>query len=154
MRGHGESDKPGHGYRIARPVTDLHDVLVALACQDVTLVAHSMRCSVTWAYWDLFGGERLGGLVLVDQLSVLVADPAWAEGEAAELGAIFDNATVSSLNAGLKGPAAADVSRGLVASMFTPATPAEEIEWTIEVNSALPRADAGTPHRPLLRGLA
>jgi non-heme chloroperoxidase len=30
MRGHGESDKPDHGYRISRFAKDLHDALIAL----------------------------------------------------------------------------------------------------------------------------
>ena len=46
MRGHGESDKPAFGYKIARLSKDLHDVLVALDLREVTLLGHSMGCSV------------------------------------------------------------------------------------------------------------
>jgi non-heme chloroperoxidase len=43
MRGHGESDKPTHGYRIARLAVDIHDALVALNLRDVTLAGHVME---------------------------------------------------------------------------------------------------------------
>jgi hypothetical protein len=34
MRGHGESDTPGHGYRVYRLAKDLHEVLEGLAYED------------------------------------------------------------------------------------------------------------------------
>ncbi|MCU1604552.1 MAG: alpha/beta hydrolase [Modestobacter sp.] len=144
MRGHGESDKPDHGYRIARLATDLHDLVNQLDLTDVTWIAHSMGASITWAYWDLFGGERIGRLVLVDQPAVLVADTAWEEGQAASLSAIFDYAAISGLNAGLCGPDAGAVTSGLIGSMFTDATDPAEIAWAVERNHAMPRAHAGT----------
>lgn len=55
MRGHGESDKPEHGYRIARLAKDLHDALVALDLHEVNLAGHSMGCAVIWSYWDQLG---------------------------------------------------------------------------------------------------
>lgn len=145
LRGHGDSDKPGHGYRIARLAADLRDVVTQLDLHDITWIGHSMGCSVTWSYWDTFGGDRIGRIVLVDQTAVLVADPAWPEGQSAKLGAIFDYATVSSLNAGLHGPDAESVTRQLIGGMFTAQTPAEEVEWNIERNlTGLPRPHAGT----------
>jgi pimeloyl-ACP methyl ester carboxylesterase len=68
MRGHGESDKPAFGYKIARFSKDLHDALVALDLREVTLLGHSIGCSVIWSYCDLFGAERLAKLILVDQM--------------------------------------------------------------------------------------
>ena len=59
MRGHGESDKPKSGYRISRLAADLREVLIALDLHDVDLLGHSMGCSVSWCYLDLFGAERL-----------------------------------------------------------------------------------------------
>ena len=46
MRGHGESAKPNHGYRIQRLSADVHDFLVANNLGEVTLAGHSMGCSV------------------------------------------------------------------------------------------------------------
>lgn len=144
MRGHGQSDKPAHGYRIARLARDLGQVIVGLDLDDITLVGHSMGVSVIWSYWDQFGGDRIARLVLVDQPAVLVGDPAWAEGEAASMSAIFDYATISALNAGLKGPDAGAVTNQLVASFFTGAADPADVAWTIELNEALPRPEAGT----------
>lgn len=144
LRGHGDSDKPAHGYRIARLAADLHGLIAELDLQDITWVAHSMGCSVTWSLWDLFGGDRIGRLVLVDEPAVLVSDPAWADGLSGDLSAIFDYATISALNAGLKSDAASDVTNSLIGGMFTEAAQAEEVAWAIERNIVLPRDVAGT----------
>src|SRR6059036_3263016 len=81
MRGHGESDKPDHGYTIQRLAKDVHDLLVTLNLSDVTLMGHSMGCSVIWSYWELWGAERLAKLVLIDQMPMITADPAWSPQE-------------------------------------------------------------------------
>jgi non-heme chloroperoxidase len=54
-RGHGRSDTPAVGYHVHRLAADLHDVPSALDLREVTLLAHSMGCAVTWAYLELFG---------------------------------------------------------------------------------------------------
>jgi non-heme chloroperoxidase len=64
LRGMGESDKPPTGYSFADLAGDLDDVLTALDLEDVTLVAWSMGCTVTFEYLRL-GGERIGRLALV-----------------------------------------------------------------------------------------
>ena len=46
QRGHGESDKPETGYRIARLAADLREVLIALDLRGVDILGHSMGCSV------------------------------------------------------------------------------------------------------------
>src|SRR5215218_1370221 len=88
QRGHGESDKPAFGYRIARLAKDLHDFLVALDLHDVAVLGHSLGCSVLWAYWDLFGAERLAKLILVDQPPFLTRNPAWSSEELEQIGAL------------------------------------------------------------------
>jgi len=45
--------------RISRLAADLREVLIALDLHDVDLLGHSMGCSVSWCYLDLFGAERL-----------------------------------------------------------------------------------------------
>ena len=87
QRGHGESDKPAFGYRIARLAKDLHEFLVALDLRDAAVLGHSMGCSVLWAYWDLFGADRLAKLILVDQTSFLTRNPAWSPTELEQTGA-------------------------------------------------------------------
>jgi pimeloyl-ACP methyl ester carboxylesterase len=45
-RGHGQSDHPPYGYRMARLAADTHEVIEALGLSDITVVAHSMGCGV------------------------------------------------------------------------------------------------------------
>src|SRR5262245_21849016 len=53
MRGHGGSEIPAFGYKIARLSKDLHVVLVALNLHEAVLLGHSMGCAVIWSYWEL-----------------------------------------------------------------------------------------------------
>jgi non-heme chloroperoxidase len=66
MRGHGESDKPDHGYRIQRLSEDVHEFLTANGLTNVTLAGRSMGCCVIWGYWELYGKDRLAELILID----------------------------------------------------------------------------------------
>ncbi|KAI0013793.1 Alpha/Beta hydrolase protein [Xylariaceae sp. FL0662B] len=53
-RGHGDSEKPANGYRVHRLAADLDALMTQLDLHDVTLLGHSMGCSVIWAHWDIF----------------------------------------------------------------------------------------------------
>ena len=46
MRGHRRFRQPTYGYSIQRLAKDLEDVLVTLDLRDVTILGHSMGCSV------------------------------------------------------------------------------------------------------------
>ena len=81
MRGHGQSAKPAHGYKIQRLARDLHDVLVALDLEDAAVAGHSMGSSVLWCYWDLFGADRIGTAVFIDQMPAITALPSWSAEE-------------------------------------------------------------------------
>jgi non-heme chloroperoxidase len=89
-RGHGESEKPAYGYRIARLSKDLHELLAALELEDVNLLGWSMGCSVVWSYYDLFGPERLARLVLVDEPAFLCQLPEMSPADIANAGALWD----------------------------------------------------------------
>lgn len=67
LRGHGESGKPSYGYRISRLAMDVKQLLDTLELEEVSLLGWSMGCSVVWSYWDLFRGDRLSKLILVDE---------------------------------------------------------------------------------------
>ena len=139
MRGHGESDKPAHGYSIARLSKDVHDLLADLSLADVTLMGHSMGCSVIWSYWELFGSERLAKLVLVDQMPFITANPAWSVEEKEASGALFDpNSLYTNVNA-LAGPDGVKTTEGFIGAMFTPAYSKDEVAWVIKQNLKLPR---------------
>ncbi|MGC4935294.1 alpha/beta fold hydrolase [Gordonia sp. DT30] len=67
LRGHGDSESPGHGYRVPRLAKDLHDLLEALDLTEVTVLGWSLGCPVIWSYLELFGPARLAGAVFVEQ---------------------------------------------------------------------------------------
>lgn len=77
LRGHGDSDKPGHGYRVPRLARDLYDLLSALDLRDVTLLGWSLGCPVIWSYLELFGNERLARAVFVEQSPRQYIGPDW-----------------------------------------------------------------------------
>ncbi|SNS34868.1 alpha/beta fold hydrolase [Actinacidiphila glaucinigra] len=146
-RGHGRSGRPGHGYRIARLAMDLRNVLDALALRDVSLLAHSMGCQVVWSYWDLFGGERIARLVLVDQPPVISSIRAGA-GDEAPPSAVFTPEMSEGIVAGLRGTpeSAAATSRAIVGMLHGPSLPDAEVEWLVEQNRLFPPQHAAALH--------
>ena len=153
QRGHGLSARPEHGYRIHRLAMDLREFLQQLDLRDVVLLGHSMGCSVIWAYLELFGEDRLGRLILVDEPPCLTINPGWSEQEIAEAGAIFKaEACVDLCNALASDGASGAVSDGLMTSMLTPACPVHLRDWMMECNREMPRPLAATlmrHHAPL-----
>lgn len=144
MRGHGESDKPAFGYKIARLSKDLHDVLVALDLREVTLLGHSMGCSIIWSYWDLFGAERLAKLILVDQMPCILSNPAWSQAELEASGAIFTAEALYDTCNALAGPNGVETTQSFIGGMVTSTMSDEEKAWMIERNLRLPRVHAAT----------
>ncbi|MFM1987255.1 MAG: hypothetical protein RJA99_212 [Pseudomonadota bacterium] len=144
MRGHGESDKPAHGYRIQRLAKDVHDTLRALDIHDATLLGHSMGCSVLWCYFDLFGAERVGRFAFIDEPPMLTSNPAWSAQEAEDAGAIFTPEAVTQTMNALAGPEGVATTTGFVGGMVTKAMPGSTLSWMIEENLKLPREHAAT----------
>lgn len=142
MRGHGESDKPEHGYRLPRLAKDVHDVLTALDLQEVILLGHSVGCSIIWSYWELFGAARLQKLILVDQMSFIFANPSWSDEERQNAGAILDaEALFGTVNA-LAGPEGEALTHGLVSGMMSPQISEEAKAWILAQNFKMPRQHA------------
>lgn len=140
MRGHGESEKPEHGYRIARLAKDLHDALVALDLDAVNLAGHSMGCAVIWSYWDQFGDDRLSRLILIDQPATPLRWPNSSETEWAHTGSRLDATALMDFVAQLTGPDGIQVSKDYITgSFFTPAISAGVIDWVIRENLKFPR---------------
>ena len=79
-RGHGTSDVSAHGQRMARHGKDVAEVLDALELDDVVLVGASMGASVIWSYVDLFGTDRLRGIVSIDQTPKMINEGDWSLG--------------------------------------------------------------------------
>lgn len=140
MRGHGESEKPAHGYRISRLAADLHDLLVALDLRDVAVLGHSMGSSVIWCYLELYGPERLGRLLLIDQAPACTARPGWDDARHLRAGILFrDAATAEDRAHAFASAATAEGTAALLAGMFTRSFSASELRWVAEENLKLPR---------------
>jgi pimeloyl-ACP methyl ester carboxylesterase len=142
MRGHGDSAKPNHGYRIHRLSKDVYEFLVANSLADVTLAGHSMGCSVIWGYWELFGGERIARLVLIDQMPMITANPIWSEQEKIDSGALLDKDSLYSVTNSLAGADGIKTTEGFIGGMFTKQYPRTEVEWVVAQNLKFPRAYA------------
>ena len=104
MRGHGDSEKVAHGYRMQRLAADLRAFIYYEDLSDVVVMGHSMGCSVIWAYWDMYGSDRLSKVILIDQAPTVTSQPGWTDDQKAEAGAIFDPPTLYNIAAGLSGP--------------------------------------------------
>ncbi|KAE9967832.1 hypothetical protein BLS_006156 [Venturia inaequalis] len=145
-RGQGESDKPAFGYRVARLAADLNDLVLQLDLKDMTLVGHSMGCSVIWAYWSLFAEsrKRIGKLVFVDQSSCMTADPSWSEEDAVAVAAAFKVGVVQQMAAELRGPDALAMLTGLLRSFFTSSVSEEDMQYTVQQNLKMSFENAAT----------
>ena len=139
MRGHGDSDKPDHGYRIHRLSKDVHDFLVANDFTRVTLAGHSMGCSVIWGYWELFGRDRLARLILIDQMPMITANPIWSEKEKEDAGALLDKESLYSVTNSLAGPDGVQTTEGFITGMFNKEYSREQVAWVIQQNLKFPR---------------
>ncbi len=143
MRGHGDSDKPKHGYRMSRLATDLHELLDGLGLSNATLVGHSMGCSVIWAHWDLYGKHRTGSMILIDQAPYTTIPPGMSDAEKADAGAVFTPQALFDTAAALSGADGEKTTAGLVNGMFfTKAYPAQKLEYALAQNLKFPRKEA------------
>jgi non-heme chloroperoxidase len=140
MRGHGQSEKPPHGYKIQRLARDLKNVLDALGLEDAAVAGHSMGSSVMWCYWDLFGAHRIRSAIFIDQMPAITAMPSWTAEEKLIAGAIFDHASMPATIGTLAGPQGAATTADFIGGMFTPAYPREKVAEVVELNLQMPRA--------------
>jgi non-heme chloroperoxidase len=143
MRGHGDSEKVAHGYRMQRLAADLRAFIYYEDLSDV--MGHSMGCSVIWAYWDMYGSDRLSKVILVDQSPTVTSQPGWTDDQKAEAGAIFDPPTLYNIAAGLSGPDGVKTTEGFFAPegiFFSKAFPPDQRKWALEQNLKFPRKHA------------
>lgn len=83
LRGHGQSDAPESGYRIARMARDLYDVMEGLDISDATVAGWSMGSSIIWSHLELFGPARIGKAVFVVQSPRQYYSNTWKWGQSA-----------------------------------------------------------------------
>jgi non-heme chloroperoxidase len=142
MRGHGDSEKASSGYRIERLAKDVDDVLAAMGLTKVTILGHSMGCSVLWCHFDLFGTSRIAKYVFCDQASFLTTDPSWTAQEVANYGSIFTPDSVIDTANALVGPDGVAATVGFLEAMVTSSMTADQFEWIVDLNLKMPRSAA------------
>ncbi|MGW1253865.1 alpha/beta fold hydrolase [Streptomyces sp. NPDC002513] len=119
LRGHGVSDKPHHGYRIARLAADVLALVDHLGIDRFDALGWSMGVSVWWSFIDGHGTGRLRRFVAVDQPAAVAAVPWMSADEQRQSGAIFDVAGLLSLGSALAGPDGEEARRDFVRGMFS-----------------------------------
>ncbi|TVY17385.1 hypothetical protein LARI1_G004368 [Lachnellula arida] len=81
LRGHGESDKPRHGYHVLRLAQDLHELLNWITAKEGResydegkgqtrrwkVIGGSLGCSILWAYASLFTTHPFTHMIFIDQ---------------------------------------------------------------------------------------
>jgi pimeloyl-ACP methyl ester carboxylesterase len=144
QRGHGVSDKPHHGYRIARLAHDVLELLDHLRLDRVDALGWSMGVSVWWSFIDQYGTGRIRRFVAVDQPSAVAAVPWMDAEEQAQCGAIFGVDGLLQLGAALNGPESAKVCADFVHSMFSGDTDPEILAFVDAQITATPPY-AGVP---------
>ena len=143
MRGHGESDTPGHGYRVYRLAKDLHEVLEGLALSAVDLMGHSMGCAVIWAYLDLYGPSKIERLVLVDQAPCMLPHADWEAEEKSRYGCFYeDSSGVDEFAAAVNDSTDLASTVELLKGLFNPCYPEDSLRIVAEENIKFPREHA------------
>ncbi len=138
LRGHGESERPDYGYRIARYAMDLRTVIDEVAGQRAHVLGHSMGCCVLWSYFDLFAGDGIDKAVFVDMMTHPIANPAFTEQEVADYGSILSPEAFFGVFNGLTAGAAAQVVPGLIDGMVTENISTEDKAWLLAENARMP----------------
>ena len=143
MRGHGESSTPDHGYRVSRLAADLRALIDALALSEVDLLGHSIGSSIIWSYHELFGDDRLGRLVLVDQAPSVTAKPDWSAAERLTYGCLLpDLPALAAFYLDVLAAESAAATAPLIARLFSPSLPHDELLWFASEIVKLPRRHA------------
>ncbi|BBM01335.1 alpha/beta fold hydrolase [Microbulbifer sp. GL-2] len=139
MRGHGLSDKPSHGYRIARLAKDLQELITVLRPYPLYLLGHSAGASVIWSYLEMFGDSQVSKLVFIDEPAALLADPGWSEKQCLDAGAIITPDGLYQFTNQLIGPDAERTTRNILESMVTPVMSPQERDELLAINLQFPR---------------
>ena len=100
LRGHGDSEKPQHGFHVHRLAADLHDLMEHFGFERVALLGCSLGCSIIWAFVELYGGTQISAALFVDQSPYQMAsiDGEWQLGSKS----IFSEGSLAHVRAELR----------------------------------------------------
>lgn len=141
-RGHGDSDKPAHGYNAHRIAADMRELMLHLDLRDINLLGHSGGVKYLWAYWELYAGDRLKKLVVVDDSPRLVDNPAWSEASRAEIGPMYFTGDLDRFAVQLMAPDGEAFTDVAIKSMFSPSFVVRNpalMDWIVGENLKMPR---------------
>ncbi len=143
FRGHGESGKPAHGYRIARLAADIAELLNHLELKSVDALGWSMGAAVWWSFIDLYGTSRIHQLILVDQPTVIITAPWMSAIEHAEAGSLWDLPTLQLIVAAQCAPQAPPIDASSLSWSFTGEMAPETIDLLLAGMRAAPPFQLG-----------
>ena len=137
-RGHGESSRPAHGYRISRLAQDVREFIEHRELDEITLLGHSMGASVMWGYWDLHGGDRLSRMIIDDEPSVLTLKDTESTASAVDAGEIFPWSTLIETCDSLVAPDPIGFTRTMIENMLSDQLKPKAHEWILAENLKFP----------------
>lgn len=137
MRGHGQSPKPLHGFRVARLAQDLHDFLVQHDLHEVALAGHSMGASIIWSYVEQFGAERLAKLIFIDQAPLVTNGMGLTGSALAEAGCSFTPTSLYEIAHAIATNRAATL-QGLRSAFFSAAVSDEDFAMAVGESLKVP----------------
>ena len=143
-RGHGESGKIDHGYRVSTLAIDLRHFILGLNLDQITLLGHSMGAAVIFSYFEQFGSDRIKGIILDDQPAALTLDDETSNQVKKEAGVIFTLEQLTAICDALRGDGSMNATREMLAGMLSERLIAESMEWILTENLKLPRKHAAT----------
>ncbi|MCB9993491.1 MAG: alpha/beta hydrolase [Hyphomicrobiaceae bacterium] len=141
-RGHGDSEAPDFGYNAHRLTADIRELILALDLRDIVLFGHSSGVKYIWAYWELYGADRLSRLVIADDSPRLTDNPGWTEKDRAEVRPMFSGGGLDDFARDLLAPGDNSFTRTAMAGMFSEAylsAHPDEFDWIVAENLKMPR---------------
>lgn len=140
-RGHGsKSDKPDHGYTLARMAKDVLNLFDHVGVKQAHLLGHSIGCPVIWTFIELFGESRLKSIILVDHFIAYIKKEEWSAKECHELGAIatLEEACTIADSLSKPGEARNDFHRQFMRSMLSDNISNDKFEALMKDSSLFP----------------
>lgn len=139
MRGHGESEKPAHGYRPSRLAVDIHEFIENRDLKKITIIGHSMGCAIIWSLLDQFGDKNIRQIVLIDQATSVVAWPSWDDEEKNLCGSLHTPESLFNTLTLLTGPDSSQVRESYIRdSLLTKNCPSDVADWVLSENMKFP----------------
>lgn len=129
LRGHGDSERPEKGMRLARFAQDVKELTEHLELKDVTLIGWSMGAHIIWEYINNYGCDNIAKTVSIDMTPKMMAEPDenWPY-------TLFGSYTRADAMDYLEQIAEnwKEVANGFVPAMFSDGPNQEEIPWVLE----------------------